>query len=179
MKVQPIRSKETLNKFRENLPSKIRLLFDISLTTGNRISDTIGLRYEDILSGQIIIKEQKTGKAKRIVFSKKVIESVKKLGKTEGYIFTSSRGSNVGSLYSHTYVERILKQTAKKMGIKDNINTHTARKTFGYMNFSSGVPIEIIQKALNHSSPAITLGYIGITDDQIDSLYSNMNSIID
>ena len=61
------------------------------------------------------------------------------------------------------------------MGITDSIGTHTLRKTFGYWAFKSGVDITRIQKLLNHSSPGVTLAYIGITQDELDDVYLNLN----
>ena len=52
---------------------------------------------------------------------------------------------------------------------------HTMRKTFGYHAYKKGMDITIIQKLLNHSSPSITLSYIGITRDDLDNVYLNLN----
>jgi len=35
--------------------------------------------------------------------------------------------------------------------------------------------LEYIQKMLNHSSPAITLRYIGITQEQLNDIYVELN----
>jgi len=35
--------------------------------------------------------------------------------------------------------------------------------------------ISVIQKLLNHSSPGITLAYIGITQDDLDNVYMTLN----
>ncbi|MBD2870063.1 tyrosine-type recombinase/integrase [Paenibacillus sp. IB182493] len=51
--------------------------------------------------------------------------------------------------------------------LQKTIGTHTLRKTFGYHAFQQSVDITIIQRLLNHSSPRITLAYIGITQDDL------------
>ena len=33
----------------------------------------------------------------------------------------------------------------------------------------------MIQKLLNHSAPSVTLRYIGITQDEMDDVYLNLN----
>ena len=58
--------------------------------------------------------------------------------------------------------------------IMENIGTHTLRKTFGYYAYQSGVAIEVIQKLFNHSTPATTLRYIGITQEHLDEVYLNL-----
>ena len=37
--------------------------------------------------------------------------------------------------------------------------------------FTDGVPIEKISKVLNHSAPAVTMAYLGITKEEILDTY--------
>ena len=69
----------------------------------------------------------------------------------------------------------MLNRYANMVGLNDGIGTHTLRKTFGYHLYKKGVALEYIQKMLNHSSPAITLRYIGITQDQLNDIYVELN----
>ena len=69
----------------------------------------------------------------------------------------------------------LLKNAAKKAGVKGNIGTHSLRKTFGYHHYKRFNDIGLLQKILNHSSSAITLCYIGITQEIIDMSYKNFN----
>ena len=52
-----------------------------------------------------------------------------------------------------------------------NINTHSMRKSRGWVMFSDGVPIEKISKVLNHSTPAVTMRYLGITKQEVLATY--------
>jgi len=61
------------------------------------------------------------------------------------------------------------------IGIKDKIGCHTLRKTFGYHARMRGTPIEKLQKIFNHSSPSITMRYIGITQEELDNVYLELN----
>ncbi|MNL34076.1 hypothetical protein D3C87_1560230 [compost metagenome] len=45
------------------------------------------------------------------------------------------------------------------------------RKTRGWLMYSGGVSIEMICKTLNHSSPAVTMAYIGITRAEVAAMY--------
>ena len=51
---------------------------------------------------------------------------------------------------------------------KSRIGTHTLRKTFGYHFYKEKKDIALMQSILNHSSPSVTLRYIGINQDIID-----------
>ena len=59
---------------------------------------------------------------------------------------------------------RIINEAAKQAGINDSIGTHTLRKTFGYHAYRKGIAISLIQKRLQHSTPAETRQYIGVTN---------------
>ena len=55
-----------------------------------------------------------------------------------------------------------------------HLNTHSMRKTRGYHLHKSGQSIEVICKMLNHSSPSVTMRYIGIDSDDIKKTYTDM-----
>jgi len=59
------------------------------------------------------------------------------------------------------------------------MSTHTLRKTFCYhqmlMSHNDNRKLLLLQKMLNHSSPAQTLDYIGITSEEIDEAYKKLN----
>ena len=63
---------------------------------------------------------------------------------------------------------RIICNACNNAGINLNIGTHTLRKTFGYHFYQEKKDIVILQKIFNHSTPDITLRYIGINQDIID-----------
>lgn len=42
------------------------------------------------------------------------------------------------------------------VGITDRIGAHSMRKSWGYQAQKEGVPIDLIQKKLGHSSPGVT-----------------------
>ena len=46
------------------------------------------------------------------------------------------------------------------------------RKTFGYHHYQKFKDIAMLQKIFNHSTPQVTLRYIGIDQDQIDYSYN-------
>ena len=73
------------------------------------------------------------------------------------------------------YGNTIINDVAKSIGIKDKIGTHTLRKTFGYHAYNNGYDITLIQKLFNHSTPAITLRYIGITQEELDDVYLSLD----
>lgn len=71
-----------------------------------------------------------------------------------------------------TQAYRILNNAAIHIGLTE-IGTHTMRKTFGYHHYQQFHDIAILQQIFNHSSPSITMKYLGINQDEIDKSYYN------
>lgn len=57
-------------------------------------------------------------------------------------------------------INKGIREAAKAAGISKHLTTHTARHTFAYLASKQGIPVTVIQHALNHSSVATTYKYI-------------------
>lgn len=182
--VQPIRSKTKINEMKIELKKKGTrdyLLFVTGINTGLRISDIIKLKVLDVLNedrtvkSHICIIEKKTSKRKRFkinnTLSREFAEYCKNLNMTD-YLFKSRKGQNEPITRIQAY--RLLNAVAEKIGLEE-IGTHTLRKTFGYWFYKLTKDVVMLQKLFNHSSPSITLAYIGIEQDEIDEAYDEFS----
>ena len=146
------------------------MLFTAGINTGLRISDLLKLKVSDVKNqDHVVIKEQKTGKAKRFLINgcfKKHIEPYIRTMSDYDYLFSSRKGYNEPITRTQAY--RIINAACRKTGIKDSIGTHTLRKTFGYHHYQQFKDVAVLQDILNHSAPSVTLRYIGINDDMKD-----------
>lgn len=184
--VTPIRDRKQIDTMKKILWATNKrdyCLFVVGINSGLRISDLLSLAVGDVVDERfkprerIEIREQKTGKTKDFPLgeqSKKAIREylLERFGKGQPMkahepLFLSKKG---GSL-QRVQAWKILNQTARAIGIQERIGTHTLRKTFGYHAYMMGTDITRIQKLLNHSSPSITLSYIGITQEELDHVY--------
>lgn len=182
--VEPIRDRKKIEAMKKVLKgSNLRdyVLFTLGINSGLRVSDLLKLKASDVLDekgrvkDRITVREKKTGKTKTFPFSDTVIKALKEylLGTLpEMVLFPSRKG---GGPITRQQAYRIINDAAKTVGIKDKIGTHTLRKTFGYHAYIAGVDVTRIQSLLNHSSPKETLRYIGITQDELDDVYLNLN----
>lgn len=165
--VQPIRSKETIAQFKNELLHKSYrdyMLFTVGINTGLRISDILQLRVIDIKGSHIVIREKKTGKAKRFYINEQLrneLDNYTKGMNDNDYLFPSRKGDKP---ITRVQAYRILNAVATKLGLEE-VGTHTLRKTFGYFHYKQYKDVAILQDIFNHSSPSVTLRYIGITDD--------------
>ncbi len=163
------------------------LIFTLGINAGLRISDILKLKWEDILykngkiREEVIVKEKKTGKTKKFPLNDAVIESInayiKKMQsfKIEDWIFPSRKRNGGLKPISRIAAWQMINKYCKSAGIKENVGTHTLRKTFGYHQYKNGTDIAMLQKMLNHSSPKITLRYIGIEREEMNERYKSIN----
>ncbi len=183
--VQPIKDLkqiETIKRLLRQQNLRDYCLFVLGINSGLRISDLLRLRICDVSEkgkpkGRIRIRETKTSKFKDFPISDNAKAAIKEYLKTRTIIeneplFQSRK--NKGFL-TRQQAYRILNDVARCVGIKDKIGTHTLRKTFGYHAHNNGYDITLIQKLFNHSTPSITLRYIGITQEQLDDVYLSLD----
>jgi integrase len=178
--VEPIRDKKKIDAMKRYLKGKnVRdyVLFVLGINSGLRISDLLNLQVGDVQGKErITLKEIKTGKMKDFPLSdssRKIIDEYLKSSKlTTGPLFPSRKG---GKPISRVQAHLILSGAAKAVGVKEPFSNHGMRKTFGLFCYQQGIDITRIQQLLNHSSPGITLRYIGITKMELDQVYINLN----
>lgn len=169
--VQPIRDIEKVEQMKAYLKRKNKrnyILFILGISTGLRISDILKIKKEDLLKTHLVLRETKTKKQKRIRIPPSVrnelIAYAKDL-KDGSYVIKSRQGENKAIDRSVAY--RILREAAEQVNITE-IGTHTLRKTFGYHFYKQTKDVAMLQEIFNHSSPDITLRYIGINQDNMD-----------
>lgn len=183
--VQPIRDLkqiETIKRLLRQQSPRDYCLFVLGINSGLRISDLLRLRICDVSEkgkprDRIRLREKKTNKFKDFPISENTKRAIKEYINSriinENEPLFISRKNKGFLLRQQAY--RILNDVAKSVGIKEKIGTHTLRKTFGYHAYKGGYNIEVIQKLFNHSSPSVTLRYIGITQDDMDDVYLSLD----
>ena len=180
--VEPIKNKkdiEAVEKFLEMHSKRNRLIFAFGINTGLRVSDILGLNVEDVKNKSYVeIREKKTGKYKRFPLNSKLKALIKDYLKEREnlYAIGAEIPLFVGKKHHRLHrsqVYRFLNEACEQLGISANIGTHSMRKSFGYHFYKKFNDVALLQKILNHSSPAITLRYIGIAQDEIDNSYYN------
>ena len=185
--VEPIRDRKKINAMKKYLKgSRTRdwCLFVLGINSGLRISDLLRLTVGDVLDdwdqvkARISLKEKKTGKSKNFPISDTAKKAILEyLEDTNGInrgapLFVSRKG---GEAIKRNQAYKVINAAARAVGIRDKIGTHSLRKTFGYHAYQKGIDLSILQKIFNHAAPSVTLRYIGITQDDMDEVYLNLN----
>ena len=122
------------------------------------------------------IKESKTGKDNILVINKTVFKALKhylekRNPSDEGFLFPSRKGnSHIGT----QRVSKLIKKWTNAINLNGNFGCHSLRKTWGFIQRTQfGVGFEIICKRYNHSSPSITMRYLGIQDKEVHNILMN------
>jgi len=72
---------------------------------------------------------------------------------------------------SRETVARKFAEVGEIIGV--HLGTHSMRKTRGWAMWDAGVSLEVIARVLNHSSPAVTMRYIGLEQADINKTYDD------
>lgn len=179
--VEPIRSENQIKQIKGNLYRQKNprdyLLFVFGINSGLRIGDILSLKLADVkdykgnLKDYLSIKEQKTGKTRKVFFNKQIKEAlayyIKKTGifNLDHYLFTNEK-SKENKPITRIRAYQLINKWCKDVGLDYKVGGHTLRKTFGYHMRMQGVSIERISNLLNHRNIKVTFRYIGINDDE-------------
>ena len=180
--VEPIRSLSKIAEFSDALKEQPRnyLMFILGIHTGLRISDILNLKVSDVRDKERIrLKEKKTGKEKTFPIPeavKPLIQEYVKGKDNEDYLFKSREGKNKPITRFQAYI--LLNNRGKAVGLS-GIGTHTLRKTFGYHHYKKFKDVALLMNIFNHSSPSVTMKYIGISQDEMDRSMASFSLFID
>lgn len=178
-KVQPIKLKAKIDEVEQILGAwdeKYRIMFLMGIYSGLRISDILQLKVKDVYGrDHIDIREKKTKKAKRFRINSILAKELNRYcaGKSpEDYLIKSRQGKNKPIVRRRAY--EVINRAGRLAGL-ESVGTHTMRKTFGYHYYKQTGDVVTLQKLLNHSTPRVTLVYIGIEQDAIDDAVFNFS----
>lgn len=152
----------------------------LNLNLALRISDMLALTFDDVAGNVVTIKEKKTGKLKVFPINKRAREIIsrRRAAYPEDKFLFQSKSNRVknkpAKAISREAASRAFSE-AGQMVTEKNISSHSARKCRGRALWEAGTPIETISKVLNHSSPAVTMTYLDITQDEVNQTYLELN----
>jgi len=154
---------------------KHRLLIEILYSSGLRLSEAINLKFEDLELDEKIgwVRGGKGGKDRMFILSNKLIERLKKLNSNSGFIFLGQKGNHI----SPRAVQKIVKETAGRAGIKKNVHPHTLRHSFCTHLLEDGTDIRKIQVLAGHSSLSTTERYTHISKKQLTEVTSPLDTL--
>jgi len=171
----PSLDREAIGRLISSAPEKYRTLIAVSLLTGARQSELLGLRWQDVdvkagvlrirrqLDRQGNLVEPKTQAAKReipipaslgrLLADEKERAFARGLAKPLDYVFSSERGTPLGH---RNIVRRGLEPAIKKAALP-HLSWHDLRHVAASALIAEGASVAYVSRVLGHASPAITL----------------------
>jgi integrase len=151
-------------------------IWKLGINVAFRISDLLSIqkKHINIDKRELTIVEQKTNKKRTVRLNDtamKIINRRQSEYPDDKYLFQSRKPNSDNKVQpmDRSTIARKFQEIGHIVGIR--LGTHSMRKTRGYMMHKSGVSIEQIARVLNHSSPAVTMAYIGLTQEETLNTY--------
>ena len=168
-----------LGQFNRRYPTSFRnqCMIRTSLETGMRVSDLLGLRWEDIdvPTGRVHVKHAK-GDRHRVIFMKpSLIDDLLGMtehmgGKLEGLVFTTLKGGPV----KDAYLRRMIAQKAQNAGISKRVHFHLLRHTYLTRLYSATKNLRLVQEVAGHADISTTQIYTHISGEDVREAMLNM-----
>lgn len=179
-KVEPIRDLKDIKAIRKMLNGNVlyQALFTIGVNTNLRASDLLKIKAGQVRGvkpmEEIEIKEQKTGKVRRITLNKTCIDAITRSLASKSYqddepLFLGQRGPlTVPSIH------RLVKSWCESVNLKGNYGSHTLRKTWGYhQRVTFGVGLPELMTVFGHATQRQTLAYLCVQPEEVRNVYAN------
>ncbi len=187
---------EASNNDQRQIAARNKMLFIVGICVGLRAKDLCERKWCDfykkdgdnlIFRKSYTLQPSKTKKDNKYVtltyisfVQKAVSEYVSEypIDDLEDYVFFS-RNSKFGHIKTEA-LWGVINNAAKEAGIEQNVGTHSLRKTFGFWAWrcssNKNLAIESLRKCFNHSNTEITRRYIGLLDEEVESVFTSLES---
>lgn len=178
-----------MDYFAENDQWRDRTIFSVQRWAGYRISEALSIQVRNVFhvkhNGEYVCVDRihiqpmnmKGGKKpRRVVVHDRLREDLMRylsvLDDKDGiypgrYLFGSRKGENKPISYVQAW--RILKSAFDDLDIRENVATHSFRKTFANKVYEkTGNDLIATMNIMDHSSPAVTQAYISVDQEKLE-----------
>ena len=151
---------------------KHRAILVLIYGCGLRVSELVSLKIENVNSERKVLEiiNAKGFKDRITPISDKILMVLRdyyRAYRPKKYLF---EGQSEGTCYSTKSVNSILKNSAKKAGIKKNVHAHMLRHSYATHLLETGVDIRYIQVLLGHKSSKTTEIYTYVSNEGIERI---------
>jgi integrase/recombinase XerD len=170
---------EVLDLFKAISNKKSKLMISLLYASGLRVSEITNLKIDDLdFEEKIGHVRQAKGKKDRIFNIpeflreelKKQFEKQKEFN--QQYLFSGPKGK-----ISERNIQKIVKNTKEKAGIKKEVHPHTLRHSFATHLLENGTDIRKIQELLGHADLSTTQIYTHISTQELKKIKSPIDSL--
>ncbi|MGH7538409.1 MAG: site-specific tyrosine recombinase, partial [Gemmatimonadales bacterium] len=160
------------------LGGRDRALLELAYATGARVSELVGVKLQDILFEDGVARLYGKGAKERIVpvgrralgavalYAREIRPALDR-GAGRGILFLNARGmplSRVGAW-------GVIKQAARRAGLRKRVTPHTLRHTFATHLLEGGADLRAVQEMLGHVDLATTQLYTHVDREYLRSVH--------
>jgi len=157
---------------------KHRLLIEFMYSSGLRVSECVSLKIDDLDFSEKMgkIRHGKGNKERYIILSDNLIQHLNEYLKNKkdnsAFIFSiKNRPITIRQ------AQKVVKETAKKAGIRKRVFCHALRSSFATHLLEAGTDIRVIQELLGHSNLATTQIYTKVSTQQLKKVKSPLDTL--
>ena len=176
IRVQPITRIEDIHAIKKHLEADPRnlALFTLGINTNLRASDLIRITAGQVRHlkpmDELVLKEKKTGKVRRINLNKACVDAI------QGLLASRAINDKEPLFYlTVPSINRLVKQWCRECNVQiSNAGAHTMRKSFGYhQRVTFGTDIAVLMSGFNHATQKQTLTYLCVQPEELKAMYAN------
>ena len=149
-----------------------RLMLELLYGSGLRVSEAVGLDWEDLEPEERWLRVLGKGqKGRAVPFGRGVKELLQDWRPDpvtrQGPVFPGERGA---PRITPRTIHRLVTQSARRVGLA-GVTPHTLRHSFATHLLEGGASLRVVQELLGHESLLTTQRYLDITSDQMKRSY--------
>ncbi len=176
---RPLEADQIMSMLKVCYNTKHKVILYLLYGCGLRIQELIDLKWSHIdrASGVIYVIQGKGKKDRKVQLYPDLIHLLEDYYKE---FRSECRGNpyvlkgQVKQQYTQSSINQVLKQLAKKAGIKRNVHAHLLRHSYASHLLESGIDLRTIQELLGHYSSKTTEIYTHVSVKRIASIPSPM-----
>lgn len=181
---KPVSRYDILRMIKVTKNLKHRIIIELMYGCGLRLSEAQKLQWNDIDFRENILRIQlgKGFKDRMIMLPKIVAAHLwdyhnSRDNKDCSYVCDSEAKSYQDKYLSKKAIYKVIKNAAKKAGIKKNITPHMLRHSFATHLVEQGENLRVIQELLGHNSPQTTMIYTKVATNTIRKVVSPLDKL--
>ncbi len=178
-KLPTVLTKDDIRKMLDAVANpKHKLLIEFLYSSGLRVSECVSLKIDDLDLNEKMgrVRHGKGNKERHIILSNNLIGHLKEyltMKKDQSsYIFSVSNRP-----ITARQAQKIVKETAKKAGIRKRVFCHALRSSFATHLLENGTDIRVIQELLGHADLSTTQIYTKVSTEQLKKVKSPLDML--
>jgi len=159
-----------------------KAILELMYATGLRISEAIGLEFENIYLEERFLRVIGKGRKERVIpFGEKAAEFLAAYLSSGRLTLLAGRGSEViflnrnGDRLTRQGLWKVIKGYGKKLGVAHLLTPHTLRHSFATHLLERGADLRSIQLMLGHASISTTEIYTYVAKQRVKQIYDQFH----